>query len=186
MQGRACERPHGLSFSYLVACVQYRNMYTFHPIFLAATVASSHCVLLHGCVRARLHTLRAFSDSISQAGVPYAFWSAHSMIEEQSRLRSEAAALGLEPAVLKRVEAAKASASGVVVDQRIAILDSDQLLELLEFKAHLAVQVSFEVTRHANRRHTLVAKTEQQSPPMRSVAHTWDSGSVNRLVAEVR
>lgn len=63
------------------------------------------------------------------------------MIEEQSRLRSEAAALGLEPAVLKRVEAAKASASGVVVDQRIAILDSDQLLELLEFKAHLAVQV---------------------------------------------
>ncbi|MEW5313900.1 MAG: hypothetical protein WDW38_005433 [Sanguina aurantia] len=81
-----------------------------------------------------------WADYFDKAGVPYAFWSAHSMIEEQSRLRSEAAALGLEPAVLKRVEAAKASASGVVVDQRIAILDSDQLLELLEFKAHLAVQ----------------------------------------------
>ncbi|GIL89787.1 hypothetical protein Vretimale_16572 [Volvox reticuliferus] len=48
------------------------------------------------------HVRVAWADYFDKAGVEYAFWSAHAIIQEQQRLRSEAAALGVDPAALRK------------------------------------------------------------------------------------
>lgn len=44
----------------------------------------------------------------------YAFWSAYAVIQEQQALRSEAAALGVEPAVLKKLQQIQAAEAAEV------------------------------------------------------------------------
>ncbi|KAG2433073.1 hypothetical protein HYH02_012777 [Chlamydomonas schloesseri] len=55
------------------------------------------------------HVRTAWADYFDKAGVEYAFWSAYAVIQEQQALRSEAAALGVEPAVLKKLQALQAA-----------------------------------------------------------------------------
>ncbi|EFJ46500.1 hypothetical protein VOLCADRAFT_105489 [Volvox carteri f. nagariensis] len=95
----------------------------------------------------------AWADYFDKAGVEYAFWSAHAVIQEQQRLRSEAAALGVDPTALRKVlqqqqqEAAAAGGAAAVAaqaaaDPRIRILDVDELLDLFERKCAAAVAVA--------------------------------------------
>lgn len=95
-----------------------------------------------------------------QAGVDYAFWSAFAASEAQSKLRSEASALGVDAAALKAVMAAQEQAKQEqqqqqrkegqspwmvepeVVDPRTCILDEDELLEFFEERARAAIEVS--------------------------------------------
>ncbi|GIL57282.1 hypothetical protein Vafri_12537 [Volvox africanus] len=111
------------------------------------------------------HVRAAWADYFDKAGVEYAFWSAHAIIQEQQRLRSEAAALGVDPAALRKVlqlqqeqeqeqagasqgnaaattglSSSAAAAAGVIgSDARIRILDVDELLDLFERKCAAAV-----------------------------------------------
>lgn len=48
-------------------------------------------------------TAPALCGGGDQAGVEYAFWSAHAMIQEQQRIRSEAATLGVDPVALRKL-----------------------------------------------------------------------------------
>ncbi|GFR44328.1 hypothetical protein Agub_g5541, partial [Astrephomene gubernaculifera] len=108
------------------------------------------------------HVRTAWANFLDTAGVDYAFWSAFSVIQEQQALRSEASALGVEPAVLKKLlqqqqqeEAERqqqylrqrqraaglpeAAVEAEKEDPRIKILDVDELLELFERKCAAAV-----------------------------------------------
>ncbi|PNW71778.1 hypothetical protein CHLRE_16g680944v5 [Chlamydomonas reinhardtii] len=60
------------------------------------------------------HVRTAWADYFDKAGVEYAFWSAYAVIQEQQALRSEAAALGVEPAVLKKLQQIQAAEAAEV------------------------------------------------------------------------
>eukprot|EP00198_Chlamydomonas_reinhardtii_P009867 XP_001699204.1 hypothetical protein CHLREDRAFT_206017 [Chlamydomonas reinhardtii] len=92
------------------------------------------------------HVRTAWADYFDKAGVEYAFWSAYAVIQEQQALRSEAAALGVEPAVLKKLQQIQAAEAAEVAaeDPRIRILDVDELLDLFEAKCCAAVAAAGE------------------------------------------